>query len=81
MLVSTKPFATNYRIPTPTGFVVLNGHQITKIVATKGMDLHTLEANAWTVTFHLSDGSTQEIRPNAWTKNFVREVFELDVDT
>lgn len=68
--VANKPFATNYRIPIPSGYVVLNGDQITKIEAKK-----TPVTDGWTVTFHLSDGSTQVIPPSTWTKEFVQEVF------
>ena len=77
MDVAIKPFATNYRIPVRTGYVVLNGDQITKIEAIKVVDAFGGAQEAWKLIFHLSDGSTHEIHPSDWTKNFVRDVFEL----
>ncbi len=73
--VPTKPFVTNYRIPTSGGFIVINGEQVTRIVAAKGSPSNFGDGYSWTLTFHLSDGSTQVIHPSSWTKNFVRDVF------
>ncbi len=78
MFVPTKPFSTNYRIPVRTGFVVINGDQVTKIEANKASNASAGEQEAWRLVFHLSDGSTHEILPSAWTRNFVRDVFETD---
>lgn len=75
--VANNPFATNYRIPTPTGYVVLNGEQITKIEALKAADLG-MAAQGWKIVFHLSDGSTQEVHHSLWTANFVKNVFESE---
>lgn len=79
MLVATKPFATNYRIPVRSGYVVINGDQVAKIEAIKILDTFGIPTGDWKIVFHLSDGSTQEIAPSGWTKNFVNEVFETDV--
>ena len=76
MAVPTKPFETNYRIPLPTGYVVLNGDQITKIEATRVPDAFGVPQDKWKIIFHLSDGSKQEIPASPWTRNFVTEVFE-----
>lgn len=76
--VATKPFLTNYRIPTSTGYVVLNGEQITKIEAIKVADAFGMTNQGWKVVFHLSDGSQQTISHNAWTKKFVCDTFETE---
>jgi hypothetical protein len=78
--VATKPFSTNYRIPIPQGYIVINGEQITKIEAIREVDVFGQNTNpeAWKLTFYLSDGNKQEIRPSEWTKNFVNDVFEID---
>ena len=76
----TKPFSTNYRIPIAQGYIVINGEQITKIEAVRQVDAFGMNMNpeAWTLTFYLSDGNKQEIRPSEWTKNFVNEVFKSE---
>jgi len=76
--VANKPFETNYRIPTQTGYVVLNGAQITKIEALRVTNVFGLQQEDWKIVFHLSDGSKQEIGHSNWTRNFVHEVFESD---
>jgi hypothetical protein len=85
--VPSKPFATNYRIPTPDGYVVINGEQVVKIDAKKefahvGLSsladaLNSLQ-HGWRLTFYLSDGSTHIIAPSLWTKNFVNDVFDVE---
>jgi hypothetical protein len=74
-LVANKPFSTNYRIPSAGGYVVINGEQIVKIMVTRAATNPFLAGEAWMVTFFLSDGSTHEIAPSLWTKNFVQDVF------
>ena len=76
--VANKPFETNYRIPTQTGYIVLNGNQITKIEAIRVTDVIGRPQEDWKIIFHLSDGSTQEVGHSNWTRNFVHEVFESD---
>lgn len=71
----TKPFNTVYRIPVPTGYVVINGEQVTKIVASRA-SVPLVEPDQWKVTFHLSDGSIFDISPSAWTVTFVTQIFE-----
>jgi hypothetical protein len=73
--VPSKPFSTNYRIPTATGYVVINGEQIVKIVASRD-SVFTLGEDSWKITFHLSDGSIYDLNPSGWTRNFVRDVFQ-----
>lgn len=77
--VATKPFATNYRIPVPTGYVVLNGDQISKIEAVRVSDPFGVPTGKWKVVFHLSNGSQHEIQPSEWTKSFVQDVFEANL--
>ena len=79
MAVSTKPFATNYRIPIPTGYIVINGDQVAKIEAVRVLGPVGVPTGNWQIVFHLSDGNRHEIPPSEWTKNFVREVFEVGV--
>lgn len=74
--VATKPFETNYRLHTPTGYVVLNGDQVTKIEAIKTSDAFGMAGQGWRIVFYLSDGSKQEVPQSTWTDNFVKEVFE-----
>jgi len=72
--VPAKPFNSIYRIPTATGYVVINGEQITKIVATR----LSAPDDIWEVTFYLSDGTKQEIATPSWTRKFVHETFDVD---
>ncbi len=65
--MAKNPFATQYLIPLPRGeFVVLNGSQVTKIIAKK-------VNGVWQLSFHLSDGSEYGISPGEWVDNFVRD--------
>ena len=77
--VATRPFATNYKIPIAQGFIVLNGDQITKIEAIQQRDALGSPEDKWTLIFFLSDGNQQQIAASDWTRNFVRDVFEIDV--
>ena len=63
--MANKPFNKTYRLNTPDGFILVNGDQITKIVAKKIED-------GWKVVFHLSDGSSHSL-DTRWSTKFVRE--------
>ena len=64
-----KPFHDSYKVLGEDGTLVLiNGEQITKIVA-RQLD------KEWQLTFHLSDGSTYGITNSEWNKSFVAENF------
>lgn len=69
--MASKPFNISYEIAETDGFIVINGEQVTKIVAKQRQD-------KWYVTFHLSDGGTYTTGENAvaWAKNFVGNTFD-----
>ncbi|MGH9874077.1 MAG: hypothetical protein ACRD9S_16620 [Pyrinomonadaceae bacterium] len=79
MAVAIKPFAIDYRIPVPTGYVVINGDQIAKIEATKVLNGLGVPTGDWKIVFYLSDGSEYAIKPGEWTKRFVGDVFEIGI--
>lgn len=60
-----KPFNLNYRIPQGTGYTLINGDHITKIIVTQ------VELGKWQVTLKLSDGTEHIIGPSDWTSQFV----------
>ena len=63
----TKPFNIAYKVPTATGFMVLNGEQITRIVFERVED-------SWQITFHLSDGEKVRAGSPEWTKAFAEDL-------
>ena len=65
--LGTKTFNTNYHVRTPDGFVFINGDQITRVETVQ-------KGDNWDVTFHLSDGTSQVIPANDWTKTFVQNL-------
>ncbi len=70
--VPNKPFATTYRLRLPGGgLTIINGEQVTRIMATKVPD----REDSWEVTFYLTDGHEEKIPVNSWTRNFVHEIF------
>ena len=73
--MANKPFNISYEIAETDGFVMINGEQVTRIVAKRLGD-----KDEWEITFHLSDGTTYTTTPNAnlWAKKFVEETFDTE---
>jgi hypothetical protein len=65
----SKPFATNFHIKTPKGFVVLNGDQIATLEVMENGD-------NWDVIFHMADGTKYTVGANTWTQRFVSEFLD-----
>jgi hypothetical protein len=67
--VPDKPFNTSYRAYEGTEAILINGEQVTKIVARK-------KEGEWYVTFHLSDGTAfTPTDASDWAQKFVSENF------
>lgn len=66
--MANKPFNINYRIPQGSGFTLINGEQITKIIVDQ------VSHDNWQVTLKLSDGTEHIIQPGPWTRDFVARI-------
>jgi hypothetical protein len=62
-LLAKNLFNNLFRIAKPDGVALVNGDQVTQIVARKVGDI-------WHVTFHLSDGNSHSVSGD-WAKEFV----------
>jgi hypothetical protein len=69
--VPAKSFQKSFQIHTPTGFVIVNGEQVTRFeFVTKG--------DNWDVTLYMVDGWTYTVSANQWTKRFAPEVLGIE---
>jgi hypothetical protein len=71
--VAIKPFNNNYTLETPDGTVVINGEQITKIIAKKVFVYGEADLK-WSIIFYLSDGSYYTADPGDWTEDFAKNL-------
>jgi hypothetical protein len=67
--MADKPFNITYRAVDKGDLVLINGDQVTKIVAKK-------VESGWQITFHLSDGTEfTPARATEWAEKFVADNF------